>query len=93
MTTVITVFLCMFVVGLIGWTTATYILKKDSKELIEEEVKNLVDICKMLFVSLKSLVGGLIQAWSSSDPIVGTPSESKGLEVVEPIAEEENKVA
>lgn len=85
MTTVITVFLFIVVVGLIGWTATTYIVKTNSKEFIKEELKNILDICKMLFVSFKSLIGGLIKAWSSSDPFEETSLESDVLEVVEAV--------
>ena len=43
----------------------------------------MLDICKMFFVSFKSLIGGLIKSWSSSELFEGTLPESDGLEVVE----------
>ena len=45
---------------LTGWTVTTYFIKKDSQEVIREELSNLFDICKKLFFSLKNLIGILI---------------------------------
>ncbi len=85
MANLITVFFFVFVVGLIAWTCTTYIVKQDSKEFIKEELRNLFDISKMLFVSLKSLIGGLIKYWRSPESIEETSSELKGLEVVDAV--------
>ncbi len=85
MTTVISVFFSFSVVTLLGWTAITYMAKKESKELIKEELMNLFDICKMLFVSLKSLIAVLTKAWSSPESIEESYSESNVLEVVEAV--------
>tara|TARA_B100000131_G_C18016761_1_gene572825 strand:- start:246 stop:608 length:363 start_codon:yes stop_codon:yes gene_type:complete len=80
----------MIVFGLTGWTITIYLTKKDSKKLIKEEVANLLDICKLFFLSLKSLTVVLAKYSFSSDSIESTPIESCGinanpLEVVDPI--------
>ena len=80
----------LIVIALTGWTITTYLVKDDSKKFIKEELTNLLDIFKMLFLSLKSLVGVLAKHSFSSDSINGTPGESYGLdeiplEVVDPI--------
>ena len=45
----------------------TYFVKKDSQKLIRKELKNLFDICKMLFISLKALVEILASSSISSE--------------------------
>ena len=45
----------LFFISLTGWTITTYVMKKNSRKLIQEELKNLFDIFKMLFVSIKNL--------------------------------------
>ena len=42
---------------LTGWTLTAYFIKKDSQEVIREEVTSLFDICKKFFLSLKNLIG------------------------------------
>ena len=59
MFTLIKVFFSLFFIGLTGWTITTYLVKEDSQNSIKQELSNLFDICKMLFVSLKSLIGVL----------------------------------
>ena len=56
MLTFITISICLFLIFVTGWTLTTYFVKKDSQKLIRKELKNLFDICKMLFISLKTLV-------------------------------------
>ena len=80
MFTLITVFFFLSFIGLTGWTITTYIVKEDSQKSIQEELGNLFDICKMLFVSLKSLIGVLVKHSFSSDSGEATPSESKGID-------------
>lgn len=41
---------------LTGWTIATYFMKQNSQKVIEEEIKNLFDICKKFFISIKNLI-------------------------------------
>ena len=90
----------LVVIGLAGWTITTYLVKEDSKTFIKEELMNLLDICKMFFVSLKSLIEILAKYSFTSDSIEGTPMEEslveespfdsfglqqKSLQVVDPI--------
>ena len=82
-------------IGLAGWTITTYLVKEDSKKFINEELMNLLDICKMFFVSLKSLIEVLSKYSFSSDSIEGNPIEvspvescglqQQPLQVVDPI--------
>ncbi len=76
MSTLIVVSFSMIVVGLTGWTIATYLIKEDSKKFIKEELANLLDICKLFFSSLKSLIVILAKYSSSSELIETTPNES-----------------
>ena len=90
MSTLITLSFSLIVIGLMGWTITTYLLKENSKKFIKEELTNLLDICRMFFVSLKSLIKVLAKYSFSSDSIEETPVESCGLdkkqlEVVDPI--------
>ena len=66
MLTFITISICLFLIFVTGWTLTTYFVKKDSQELIRKELKNLFDICKMLFISLKTLVEILASSSISS---------------------------
>ena len=56
MLTLATVSISLFLIILTGWTLTTYFRKKDSRDLIKEELSNLLDICKKFFVSLKNLI-------------------------------------
>ncbi len=81
-------------VGLTGWTISTYIVQEESKKVIKEELRNLFDICKMLFVSLKSLIGVLAKYSFPSDSEEVTHTESDGadeqpLKIVQPVEEME----
>lgn len=60
MLNLITISIGLFLIMLTGWTVTTYFIKKDSQEVIREELSNLFDICKKLFFSLKNLIGILI---------------------------------
>ena len=57
MLNLITISIGLFLIMLTGWTVTTYFIKKDSQEVIREELSNLFDICKKLFFSLKNLIG------------------------------------
>jgi len=57
MLTLATFSISLFLIILTGWTLTTYFRKKDSRDLIKEELSNLLDICKKFFVSLKNLIG------------------------------------
>ncbi len=67
MLTFITISICLFLIFITGWTLTTYFVKKDSQELIRKELKNLFDSCKMLFISLKTLVEILASSSISSE--------------------------
>ena len=57
MLNLITISIGLFLIMLTGWTVTTYFIKKDSQEVIKEELTNLFDIGKKLFLSLKNLIG------------------------------------
>ena len=57
MLNLITISISLFLIILTGWTITTYFIKKDSQEVIKEELTNLFDIGKKLFLSLKNLIG------------------------------------
>ena len=67
MLTLISISICLFLIFVTGWTLTTYLVKKDSQKLIRKELKNLFDICKMLFISLKTLVEILASSSISSE--------------------------
>ena len=79
MFTLITVSFSIFFIALTGWTITTYLVKEDSQKFIEEELKNLFDICKMFFVSIKTLIAVSVKYSFSSYYIEATPAESNGL--------------
>ena len=56
MFTLITVFFSISVVALTGWTITTYLVNEDSQKAIKKELKNLFDLSKMFFISLKNLI-------------------------------------
>ena len=80
MFSLITVSFSLFFIALTGWTITTYLVKEDAQKIIEEELKNLFDICKMFFLSLKTLIGVLANYSFSSDSNETTPAESNGLD-------------
>ena len=80
----------LFFIGLTGWTVTTYLVKEDSQKFIKEELKNLFDNCKMLFVSIKTLIGVLAQHSFSSESGEAMPTESKEsndqlVKIVQPV--------
>ena len=80
----------LFFIGLTGWTVTTYLIKEDSQKFIKEELKNLFDNCKMLFVSIKTLIGVLAQHSFSSESGEASPTESKEsddqlVKIVQPV--------
>ena len=94
MLNLITISIGLFLIMLTGWTVTTYFIKKDSQEVIREELSNLFDICKKLFFSLKNLIGILTSTSLSPEERETTPLEetvSKKdeplLNVVQPINE------
>ena len=100
MLNLITISIGLFLIMLTGWTVTTYFIKKDSQEVIREELSNLFDICKKLFFSLKNLIGILINTSISpkereTSPIEETLSKKDEplLNVVQPINEIEEQSA
>ena len=98
MLNLITISISFFLIILTGWTVTTYFIKKDSQEVIREELSNLFDICKKLFFSLKNLIGILISTSLSPKEREASPAEktlSKKdeplLNVVQPINEIEEQ--
>ena len=80
----------LFFIGLTGWTVTTYLIKEGSQQFIKEELKNLFDNCKMLFVSIKTLIGVLAQHSFSSESGEARPTESKEsddqlVKIVQPV--------
>ena len=70
----------LFFIALIGWTITTYLVKEDSQKFIKEELKNLFENCKMLFVSIKTLIGVLTKHSFSSESVEARPAEPKEFE-------------
>ena len=94
MLTFIMVSICLFFIVLTGWTLTTYFVKKDSQNFIKEELKNLFDICKKFFVSLKNLINILASNSLSSESSETNPFAENVLEeneqplsLVEPVKE------
>ena len=94
MLNLITISISLFLIILTGWTVTTYFIKKDSQEIIREELINLFDICKKFFFSLKNLIGVLTSTSLPPEERETTPVEetvSKKdeplLNVVQPINE------
>ena len=85
MLTFFTLSICLFLIFLTGWTVTTYLVKKNSQKLIRVELKNLFDISKKLFVSLKNLIVILSSDSLSNHFIEANTSEEKGLEQDEQI--------
>ena len=98
MLNLITISIGLFLIILTGWTVTTYFIKKDSQEVIREELSNLFDICKKLFFSLKNLIGILTSTSLSpkereTSPVEETLSKKDEplLNVVQPINEIEEQ--
>ena len=94
MLNLITISISLFLIILTGWTVTTYFIKKDSQEVIREELTNLFDICKKFFLSLKNLIGILTSTSLSPEeretiPVEETLSkkDEQLLNVVQPINE------
>ena len=94
MLNLITISISLFLIILTGWTVTTYFIKKDSQEVIKEELTNLFDIGKKLFLSLKNLIGILTSTSLSPEEIETIPVEEtlskkdeQLLNVVQPINE------
>ena len=90
MFTLLKVSFSLFFIGLTGWTVTTYLVKEDSQKFIKEELKNLFENCKMLFLSIKTLIGVLTKHSFSSGSVKERPAESKEfddqlLKLVQPV--------
>ena len=79
MLTLVTVSIGLFSIILTGWTVTTYFSKKDSQDLIREELTNLSDICKKFFGSLKNLIGILVSNSLSSESNESNPVQDTVL--------------
>tara|TARA_Y100001968_G_C19288624_1_gene683024 strand:- start:418 stop:813 length:396 start_codon:yes stop_codon:yes gene_type:complete len=98
MLTLITVSIGLFLIILTGWTVTSYFLKKNSQKFIKEELTNLFDICKKLFVSLKNLIGILASNSVSSEEREGNSvdetvltEDEQLLNLVQPVTEIETQ--
>ena len=95
MLTWITLSFSLFFVALTGWTVTTYFVKENSQIVIKEELKNLFDISKMLFVSLKNLIKVLAKnsfslESSNSSPVKLNELNEQPLSLVKPVNEIES---
>ena len=86
----------LFLLVLTGWTLTTYLVKQDSQELIQEEIKNLFDICKKFFISLKNLIAILAANPVANDSIEEDSTKTslldkneQSLRLVQPVKEVE----
>ncbi len=70
-----TISIGLFLIILTGWTITTYFIKKESQELIRDELTNLFYICKKFFFSLKNLIGILTTNFLSPKDKETTPVE------------------
>ena len=75
----------LFFIGLTGWTVTTYLVKEDSQKFIKEELKNLFDNCKMLLVSIKTLIGVLIKNSFSFESGEAKEFDDQLLKLVQPV--------
>ena len=80
MFTLITASLFLLFIVLTGWTITAYLVKKESQQSIAKELTNLLNLNKMLFVSLKSLVEVLVKHSFFSDSSEETPADSIELD-------------
>ena len=92
----IMVSISLFLLVLTGWTLTTYLVKQDSQELIQEEIKNLFDICKKFFISLKNLIAILAANPVANDSIEEDSTKTslldkneQSLRLVQPVKEVE----
>ena len=94
MLNLVTFSISLFFIIVTGWTLTTYFLKKDSQDLIREELTTLFDICKKFFISLKNLIGVLVRNSFSSESNEKNPvqetvliEDEQLLNVVRPVNE------
>lgn len=80
MLAIINVSIFSFLIILFFLTINTYFVKKESRQLIREELKNLFDICKKFFVSIKALI-----------EVIADNSLSKNQKEIKPIDKNTSK--
>ena len=79
MFTLITVSLSLFFLALTGWTITTYFVREDSQKGIKDELKNMLNISKMFFISIKNLILILAQQSFSSHSSKINPTKANEL--------------
>ena len=79
MFTLITASLSLFFLALTGWTIATYFVREDSQKGIKDELKNMLNIFKMFFISIKNLILILAQQSFSSHSSKVNPAKANEL--------------
>lgn len=79
MFTLITVSLSLFFLALTGWTITTYFVREDSQKGIKDELKNMLNIFKMFFISIKNLILILAQQSFSSHSSKINPTKANEL--------------
>ena len=79
MFTLITVSLSLFFLTLTGWTITTYFVGEDSQKGIKDELKNMFNIFKMFFISIKNLILILAKQSFSSDSSKINPPKANEL--------------
>ena len=79
MFTLITVSLSLFFLALTGWTITTYFVREDSQKGIKDELKNMLNIFKIFFISIKNLILILTKQSFSSDSSKINPTKANEL--------------
>ena len=79
MFTLITVSLSLFFLALTGWTITTYFVREDSQKGIKDELKNMLNIFKIFFISIKNLIIILAKQSFSSDSSKINPPKANEL--------------
>ena len=79
MFTLITVSLSLFFLALTGWTITTYFVREDSQKGIKDELKNMLNIFKIFFISIKNLILILAQQSFSSHSSKINPTKPNEL--------------
>ena len=79
MFTLITASLSLFFLALTGWTITTYFVREDSQKGIKDELKNMLNIFKMFFISIKNLILILAQQSFSSHSSKVNPAKANEL--------------
>jgi len=79
MFTLITVSLSLFFLALTGWTITTYFVREDSQKGIKDELKNMLNIFKIFFISIKNLILILAKQSFSSHSSKINPTKANEL--------------